>query len=202
MVHKFVEVHQFNLYFFFFEKSVYNLYYRSWFPPIPMHCRTQKNASFVYNQTSCSTFSLTQPLNVFYLAILKGNSFPETKWHFWILQARKLCLQILVTSMPYPLGSVSNLAFNTYMCIWCIACPTWIFFFMEQIAFAFVVYPCLVLQYMGQAAFLSKNLDSIPYSFYDSIPGQFKVKWIRFLDLSMHLWYIWMYQLALGSDYG
>ncbi|RWR86907.1 potassium transporter 4-like protein isoform X3 [Cinnamomum micranthum f. kanehirae] len=40
-----------------------------------------------------------------------------------------------------------------------------------RIAFAFVVYPCLVLQYMGQAAFLSKNLDSIPYSFYDSIPG-------------------------------
>ncbi|KAK9113308.1 hypothetical protein Syun_020105 [Stephania yunnanensis] len=39
-----------------------------------------------------------------------------------------------------------------------------------RLAFAFVVYPCLVLQYMGQAAFLSKNPSSIPTSFYDSIP--------------------------------
>lgn len=42
-----------------------------------------------------------------------------------------------------------------------------------QIAFSFLVYPCLVVQYMGQAAFLSKNLASIPDSFYNSIPGQF-----------------------------
>ncbi|KAJ4729586.1 Potassium transporter [Melia azedarach] len=39
-----------------------------------------------------------------------------------------------------------------------------------RLAFAFVVYPCLVVQYMGQAAFLSKNLDCLPNSFYDSIP--------------------------------
>uniref|UniRef100_A0A1J3D9H6 Potassium transporter n=1 Tax=Noccaea caerulescens TaxID=107243 RepID=A0A1J3D9H6_NOCCA len=39
-----------------------------------------------------------------------------------------------------------------------------------RLAFAFVVYPCLVIQYMGQAAFLSKNLGSIPNSFYNSIP--------------------------------
>ncbi|XP_015971144.1 potassium transporter 4 [Arachis duranensis] len=39
-----------------------------------------------------------------------------------------------------------------------------------RIAFAFVIYPCLVVQYMGQAAFLSKNLQSIHNSFYDSIP--------------------------------
>ncbi|KAJ4959925.1 hypothetical protein NE237_019835 [Protea cynaroides] len=39
-----------------------------------------------------------------------------------------------------------------------------------RIAFAFVVYPCLIVQYMGQAAFLSKHLTSIPKSFYDSIP--------------------------------
>ncbi|KAF8020864.1 hypothetical protein BT93_G1312 [Corymbia citriodora subsp. variegata] len=39
-----------------------------------------------------------------------------------------------------------------------------------RLAFAFVIYPCLVVQYMGQAAFLSKNLDSISYSFYNSIP--------------------------------
>jgi len=40
-----------------------------------------------------------------------------------------------------------------------------------QLAFALVIYPCLVVQYMGQAAFLSKNPKSIPNSFYDSIPG-------------------------------
>ncbi|XP_028780243.1 potassium transporter 4 [Neltuma alba] len=40
-----------------------------------------------------------------------------------------------------------------------------------RLAFAFVIYPCLVIQYMGQAAFLSKNLNSIHNSFYDSIPG-------------------------------
>lgn len=41
-----------------------------------------------------------------------------------------------------------------------------------QLAFGLVIYPCLVVQYMGQAAFLSKNIDSIPYSFYYSIPGE------------------------------
>lgn len=46
-----------------------------------------------------------------------------------------------------------------------------IFSLPMQIAFAFFVYPCLVVQYMGQAAFLSKHHDSIRYSFYDSIPG-------------------------------
>ncbi|KRH41259.1 hypothetical protein GLYMA_08G019600v4 [Glycine max] len=38
-------------------------------------------------------------------------------------------------------------------------------------AFCCVIYPCLVLQYMGQAAFLSKNLSAVPISFYASIPG-------------------------------
>ncbi|KAI3958437.1 hypothetical protein MKW98_011125 [Papaver atlanticum] len=41
-----------------------------------------------------------------------------------------------------------------------------------RLAFALVVYPCLVVQYMGQAAFLSKNPSSIPTSFYDSIPSE------------------------------
>lgn len=39
-----------------------------------------------------------------------------------------------------------------------------------RVAFACVIYPCLVLQYMGQAAFLSKNLSVSHASFYDSIP--------------------------------
>ncbi|XAR52065.1 hypothetical protein NMG60_11006917 [Bertholletia excelsa] len=42
--------------------------------------------------------------------------------------------------------------------------------FSIRLAFSFVVYPCLVVQYMGQAAFLSRNTSAIPRSFYDSIP--------------------------------
>ncbi|KAL2342707.1 hypothetical protein Fmac_003992 [Flemingia macrophylla] len=39
-----------------------------------------------------------------------------------------------------------------------------------RVAFFCVIYPCLVLQYMGQAAFLSKNLSAVPISFYASVP--------------------------------
>ncbi|XP_042433441.1 potassium transporter 7-like isoform X8 [Zingiber officinale] len=39
-----------------------------------------------------------------------------------------------------------------------------------RVAFLFVIYPCLVLQYMGQAAFLSKNISDVTYSFFESIP--------------------------------
>ncbi|PON50503.1 Potassium transporter [Trema orientale] len=39
-----------------------------------------------------------------------------------------------------------------------------------RLAFAFVVYPCLVVQYMGQAAYLSKNPQKIHSGFYNSIP--------------------------------
>nr|AID61666.1 potassium uptake transporter KUP3 [Elaeis guineensis] len=39
-----------------------------------------------------------------------------------------------------------------------------------KVAFVAVIYPCLVLQYMGQAAFLSKNFSDVSTSFYGSIP--------------------------------
>lgn len=39
-----------------------------------------------------------------------------------------------------------------------------------QIAFSFVVFPCLILAYMGQAAYLMKHPDSSPRIFYDSVP--------------------------------
>ncbi|KAI0526917.1 hypothetical protein KFK09_002511 [Dendrobium nobile] len=39
-----------------------------------------------------------------------------------------------------------------------------------KIAFSFLVYPCLVLAYMGEAAFLSKHHDDIQRSFYKAIP--------------------------------
>ncbi|KAF6142782.1 hypothetical protein GIB67_023264 [Kingdonia uniflora] len=39
-----------------------------------------------------------------------------------------------------------------------------------RIAFSSLVYPCLVLQYLGQAAFITKNFSAVPISFYASIP--------------------------------
>uniref|UniRef100_A0A1D1Z318 Potassium transporter n=1 Tax=Anthurium amnicola TaxID=1678845 RepID=A0A1D1Z318_9ARAE len=39
-----------------------------------------------------------------------------------------------------------------------------------RIAFVGVIYPCLVLQYMGQAAYLSKHFTDVPTIFYESIP--------------------------------
>ncbi|XP_020571104.1 potassium transporter 23 isoform X1 [Phalaenopsis equestris] len=42
-----------------------------------------------------------------------------------------------------------------------------------QIAFTFVVLPCLFLAYFGQAAFLMKHPDSVERVFYDSVPKAF-----------------------------
>ncbi|GAB4848606.1 Potassium transporter 4 [Ancistrocladus abbreviatus] len=42
--------------------------------------------------------------------------------------------------------------------------------FSIRLAFVSTVYPCLIVQYLGQAAFLSKNISQIPNSFYDSVP--------------------------------
>ncbi|GMG98829.1 hypothetical protein Nepgr_000669 [Nepenthes gracilis] len=39
-----------------------------------------------------------------------------------------------------------------------------------KIAFSFLVYPCLVLAYMGEAAFLSRHHEDIQSSFYKAIP--------------------------------
>lgn len=39
-----------------------------------------------------------------------------------------------------------------------------------RVTFSCVIYPCLILQYMGQAAFLSKNFSTVSTSFYASIP--------------------------------
>ncbi|KAK6234610.1 hypothetical protein SCA6_009947, partial [Theobroma cacao] len=41
-----------------------------------------------------------------------------------------------------------------------------------RVAFTFLVYPCLVLAYMGEAAFLSKHHEDIQRSFYKAIPGK------------------------------
>ena len=52
-----------------------------------------------------------------------------------------------------------------------------------RLAFVGVIYPCLVLQYMGQAAFLSKNMSDVHDSFYLSIPRT--VFWPMFVLASL-----------------
>ena len=43
--------------------------------------------------------------------------------------------------------------------------------FCVQIAFTVVVFPCLLLQYTGQAAYIAQNKDHVSYAFYHSLPG-------------------------------
>ncbi|XP_051213783.1 potassium transporter 7 [Lolium perenne] len=52
-----------------------------------------------------------------------------------------------------------------------------------RLAFVGVIYPCLVLQYMGQAAYLSKNMSDVHESFYLSIPRT--VFWPMFVLASL-----------------
>lgn len=40
-----------------------------------------------------------------------------------------------------------------------------------QLAFTVVVFPCLLLAYSGQAAYLMKNNEHVVDAFYRSIPG-------------------------------
>ena len=43
-----------------------------------------------------------------------------------------------------------------------------------QVAFICVMYPSLSLGYIGQAAYLSKNLSHIDHGFFHSIPSKLK----------------------------
>lgn len=47
-------------------------------------------------------------------------------------------------------------------------------------AFTAVVYPCLVLAYMGEAAYLTKHNEDLQKSFYESIPGIMIIFWFIF----------------------
>jgi K+ transporter len=57
--------------------------------------------------------------------------------------------------------------------------------YLVQIAFSFVVYPALVLAYMGQAAYLSQHhqIEETSYKigFYVSVPGTFPEKFLYML---------------------
>ena len=41
-----------------------------------------------------------------------------------------------------------------------------------QLAFTVLVFPCLLLAYSGQAAYLMQNTDHVVDAFYRSIPGK------------------------------
>ncbi|XP_058092858.1 potassium transporter 4 isoform X3 [Magnolia sinica] len=70
-----------------------------------------------------------------------------------------------------------------------------------RLAFAFVIYPCLVVQYMGQAAFLTKNISKIPVSFYDSIPGIacMTVMFITTFIMMLIIIFVWQKSILLAA---
>jgi hypothetical protein len=49
--------------------------------------------------------------------------------------------------------------------------PQWINHVYVQIAFTLVVFPCLLLAYTGQAAYIIDHKDHVADAFYRSIPG-------------------------------
>lgn len=48
-----------------------------------------------------------------------------------------------------------------------------------QLSFCAIVYPSVVITYLGQAAYLYQNPDHVPDTFYDSIPDP--VYWPMFV---------------------
>ncbi|KAE8720742.1 Detected protein of confused Function [Hibiscus syriacus] len=63
-----------------------------------------------------------------------------------------------------------------------------------RLSFVCIIYPCLVLQYMGQAAFISKNFAAVSTSFYASIPD------IRSGDQLGPSDSVWLSQLVLKTQ--
>ncbi|KAJ6319659.1 hypothetical protein OIU78_015134 [Salix suchowensis] len=70
-----------------------------------------------------------------------------------------------------------------------------------RLAFALAIYPCLVVQYMGQAAFLSKNPSSMSNSFYDSIPGLacMTVMFITTFLMALVIIFVWQKSVILAA---
>ncbi|KAG2681009.1 hypothetical protein I3843_11G124700 [Carya illinoinensis] len=60
------------------------------------------------------------------------------------------------------------------------------------------LYPCLILQYMGQAAFISKNFSEVSMSFYASIP---EINWILMI-LNLAVTVSFRHVTPIGNAYG
>ncbi|KAF8753611.1 hypothetical protein HU200_011580 [Digitaria exilis] len=69
-----------------------------------------------------------------------------------------------------------------------------------RLAFVGVIYPCLVLQYMGQAAFLSKNIAAVNSSFYLSIPSLacITVMFITTCLMSLVIIFVWQKNILIS----
>ncbi|KAM7258152.1 hypothetical protein ACFE04_013893 [Oxalis oulophora] len=69
-----------------------------------------------------------------------------------------------------------------------------------RVAFTCVVYPCLVLQYMGQAAYFSKNFSDLSLGFYASVPGTAYVTLtlVTTLMMSLVINFVWYKSLVLA----
>lgn len=110
-----------------------------------------------------------------------------------VLQGRRQCLLILVTlrSHPFRLALVLRVCtlqcLNLYSLLWFIwpllpklcypktlvVCYSLLSApLVLQLSFTFLVYPCLLIAYIGQAAFIIKHPDLVSVTFYKSIPSQ------------------------------
>ncbi|GAB2248269.1 hypothetical protein Droror1_Dr00008151 [Drosera rotundifolia] len=69
-----------------------------------------------------------------------------------------------------------------------------------QIAFSCVVFPCLLLAYMGQAAYLMKYPHSVDRIFYDSVPGiaEVGVMMVSTILVTIVMLLIWQSNLFLA----
>ncbi|RLM75519.1 potassium transporter 23 isoform X2 [Panicum miliaceum] len=68
-----------------------------------------------------------------------------------------------------------------------------------QVAFTAVVFPCLLIAYMGQAAFLMKNPLAVERIFYDSVPGiaEVGVMMVSTILVTLVMLLIWQTNLFL-----
>lgn len=74
----------------------------------------------------------------------------------------------------------------------------YISFCLFQLAFTAVVFPCLLIAYMGQAAYLMKHPLDVERIFYDSVPGKLLgFGWHRYIRLSRTLGYYHCKQLSI-----
>ncbi|KHN00638.1 Potassium transporter 4 [Glycine soja] len=68
-----------------------------------------------------------------------------------------------------------------------------------RLAFSFVIYPCLVVQYMDQAAFLSKNLNSVHNSFYDSTGlAYMTVMFVTTFLMALVIMFVWQKSILIA----
>lgn len=64
-----------------------------------------------------------------------------------------------------------------------------------QLAFTVIVFPCLLLTYMGQAAYLMQNKEHVVDAFYRSIPGMF-----CFLNLNICCYIYWFWSTLVSKS--